>query len=207
MHVFSFCIYGKNELYYRGLKENLLLIQEHFPLWHVFIYMGISARKDLLSELMEYPNTHWFSTGCEGSVNMVWRFFAIDNPEVESMHVRDADSRCHIRDRWCIEQFMNSEHTAYTIRDNPEHQIRIMGGLWGCRKLSFNMFDLYLKSRRELLSKSSEVGYDQDFLAKFVWNRLKHSFASYGYARVEKEEHYTPIDSALPERPYCGMVE
>jgi hypothetical protein len=138
---------------------------------------------------------------------MVWRFFAIDDPRVESMHVRDADSRCHIRDRWCIDQFMNSSHLAYTIRDNPGHQIRMMGGLWGCKALPFSVRAQYLLSRRELLSKTPEFGYDQDFLAKYIWPLVRASFAAYGYARVEPDEHYTPIDPSLPTRPFCGMVE
>lgn len=207
MHVFSFCIYGTQEFYYRGLKENLLLIQEHFPEWHVFIYMGIDARKDLIEPMKSNPNTHWIPTGCAGSINMLWRFFAIDSPDVESMHVRDADSRCHIRDRWCIQQFMNSDHLAYTIRDNPEHMIRMMGGLWGCRKLSYSVFSLFLKSQTALYSKARDCGYDQDFLTRFLWDTVKHSFASYGYKRLEENEYYTPIDSTLPERPFCGMME
>ena len=207
MNVFSFCIYGESEFYYRGLRENLDLIETHYPEWHVFIYVGVGAREELLAPLRSRPNTHWFSTGCAGATNMVWRFFAIDAPGVATIHVRDADSRVHVRDRWCIDQFMKSEHLAYTIRDNAGHQIRMMGGLWGCRKLPFSVREFYLQSRKDLLSRTPEFGYDQDFLSAYLWNKLKHSFAAYGYARVEPEEHYTPIDSNLPERPYCGQVE
>jgi hypothetical protein len=207
MDVFSFCIYGPHEFYYRGLRENIELIQTYYPNSHVFTYIGNDAREDLLQSMRSYPNTHWIPTGCSGATNMVWRFFAIDDPRVTSMHVRDADSRCHIRDRWCIDQFMKSDYITYTIRDNPGHQIRMMGGLWGSRKLPFSIRKLYLASRKELLSKEPEFGYDQTFLAKYLWPLLKDSFASYGYAQVEPEEHYTPIDPSLPERPFCGMVE
>jgi hypothetical protein len=207
MHVFSFCIYGPQEWYYRGLFENLELIRTHFPDWHVFIYMGNDARDDLIAPMRSHPNTHWIPTGCAGATNMVWRFFAIDDPRVESMHVRDADSRCHIRDRWCVGQFMASSHLAYTIRDNPGHQIRMMGGLWGCKALPFSVRAQYLLSRTELLSKTPAFGYDQDFLANYIWPLVRSSFAAYGYARVESDEHYTPIDPSLPLRPYCGMIE
>lgn len=169
--------------------------------------MGDDAREDLIAPMRNHPNTHWIPTGCKGANNMVWRFFAIDDPRVETIHVRDADSRCHVRDRWCINEFMKSDYLAYTIRDNPGHQIRMMGGLWGCRKLPFSIRNVYLRSRHELLSIQPEFGYDQDFLAKFVWPLVRNSFASYGYAKVEPEEHYTPIDPSLPQRPYCGMVE
>jgi hypothetical protein len=207
MHVFSFCIYGPHHFYYRGLEENIKLIREYYPDWHIFVYVGADATQEFLHHMKLYPNTHWIPPGCSGNANMVWRFFAIDNPEVETMHVRDADSRCHVRDRWCIDKFMESSYLAYTIRDNPGHQIRIMGGLWGCRKLPFSMRHLYLKNRKAILSRPHEFGYDQDFLARCVWDCVKSSFASYGYARVESEEHYTPIDASLPDRPYCGMVE
>lgn len=207
MNVFSFCIYGDAEFYYRGLRENLDLIQTYYPEWHTFIYVGNNAREDLLERIRKYPNTHFIPTGCAGATNMVWRFFAIDDPRVATVHVRDADSRCHVRDRWCIDQFMQTNHLAYTIRDNSGHQIRMMGGLWGCRKLPFSVREVYLRSRQSLLAKKPSFGYDQDFLAQYVWPNIKHSFASYGYCKLEPEEHYTPIDPLLPLRPYCGMVE
>lgn len=207
MHVFSFCIYGTQEFYYRGLRENIELIDTHFPDWHVFIYVGVDAREDLLAPLRSLPKTHWIPTGCAGATNMVWRFFAIDDPRVETMHVRDADSRCHIRDRWCINHFMQTDHLAYTIRDNPGHQIRIMGGLWGCRRLSFSVHDLYLQSYKSLISRDPGFGYDQDFLGLYLWTHLNHSFASYGYCKLEPMEHYTPIDPSLPTRPFCGQME
>lgn len=207
MHVFSFCIYGTQEFYYRGLRENFKLIQEHYPDWHIFVYVGNNARKDLLAPMYSHPNTHWFPTGCEGADNMVWRFFAIDHPEVETMHVRDADSRCHIRDRWCINQFMNSGHLAYTIRDSSSHQIRMMGGLWGCRKLSFSLRNFYLRCREDINRRAWGFGHDQNFLGVHLWPKIRHSFASYGYAKVEEDEHYMPIDDSLPKVPHCGVME
>ena len=138
---------------------------------------------------------------------MVWRFFAIDEPGVETMHVRDADSRCHIRDRWCINQFMKSDHLAYTIRDSSSHQIRMMGGLWGCRALPFSVRELYLQHRKDIQKLVWGFGHDQNFLGLYFWPRVKHSFASYGYAKVEPDEHYTPIDESLPKTPHCGVME
>ncbi len=209
MHVFSFCIYGNGENYYRGLRENLKLIQEHYPDWHIFIYCGNDAREDFLLPMRSHPNTHWFYTGCAGASNMTWRFFAIDQPGVESMHVRDADSRCHTRDRWCIDNFMKSDHLAYTIRDSPSHEVLILGGLWGCRKLPFSIRDLYLEKYDRVIKVRSEhsAGRDQDFLVYVLFWHIRHSFASYGYKKMIPDEHYTPIDPNLPLRPYCGEIE
>jgi hypothetical protein len=73
-------------------------------------------------------------TGKIGPILMMYRFLPIDEPEVELMMVRDADSRIHVRDRWTIHEFIKSQHKAHVIRDHPYHTTPLMGGLWGLKK-------------------------------------------------------------------------
>jgi hypothetical protein len=106
---FSFCIYnGYNPLYYVGLLENIELIQKHFPEAFIYIYIGNDVPDWYVIELRVRKNVILRFTGETGPRNMIHRFFAIDEPEVDIMLVRDADSRVHWKDRWAIREFLNT---------------------------------------------------------------------------------------------------
>jgi hypothetical protein len=209
MNVFSFCIYGQKAYYYEGLLANVKLIKEQYPTWPVYIYVGKDARLDLLDDVNKaYNNIRWRETHEEGSVNMLYRFLAIDEPDVAVMHVRDADSRIHARDQWAISAFTALPHQAYTIRDHPQHNVRMMGGLWGCRRLTFRMADLVDMFRRDLHLITNEYGYDQQFLANHVYPRVAWSFVAFGdYHRSSMQETCIGFDKNLPIHPFCGQPE
>jgi hypothetical protein len=94
MNVFSFCLYGPyNARYYPGMIENIQLIHKHFPGWFVFVYVGSDVTIEMVAKLQSAPYVVVKQTGKTGIENMIERFYAIDEPDVETMFVRDADSR------------------------------------------------------------------------------------------------------------------
>jgi hypothetical protein len=90
VQVFSFCLYNPpNPLYYIGLFENVAMIQKYFPTFLVYIYIGNDVPSDTCDELRKYPNVRLHFTGETGATNMIHRFFAIDDPDVDVMIVVD----------------------------------------------------------------------------------------------------------------------
>lgn len=209
MNAFSFCIYGKNEYYYNGLIENIKLIQQYYPDYLIYIYVGNDSRMDLINDMVNlYDKIVWKYTNETGAINMIYRFFAIDDSDVKTIHVRDADSRVHERDRWGIDTFMESNVTAYTIRDNPAHNVRMMGGLWGCRKLSFSIKSLFQMYRFPLLESKNEFGYDQQFLSQFLYPQLIQSFMVFtNYCTLCDLERIVPFPDTLRKDTFCGAPE
>ena len=209
MNAFSFCIYGQNEYYYKGLAENVRMITQYYPDWLIYIYVGNESRVDFLQDIHHLSDKIvWRETHETGQVNMNYRFFAIDEQPVKTMHVRDADSRIHERDRWAIAEFMKSEKLAYTIRDNQSHGTEMMGGLWGCRKLDFSVQSLFQMYRKPLYSSENSVGYDQKFLALFMYPKLICSFIVFSnYHQLSRYEHVVPFDESLRKDVFCGMPE
>jgi hypothetical protein len=136
VNVFSFCLYGSvNPLYYTGLLENIYLIGRFFPEWKVYVYLGSDVTTDMRELLVSVPFVVVRDTHITNAENMIHRFFAIDEEEVELMIVRDADSRIHWKDRWAIQQFvLQPNYTGHIVRDNNQHRVAMMGGLWGIRK-------------------------------------------------------------------------
>ena len=171
VNVFSFCLYGPpNPRYYPvAMLQNIDLIGIHFPGWKVYIYIAPDVDPEFTRQVAMYSNVVLKPTGKLGSINMVERFFAIDEPDVDIMFVRDADSRVHYKDRWAINDFLRRpEFIAHAIRDHPEHSACMMGGMWGLRKIDkisiSNQYTLYSQNPIDC-----GYGIDQSFLKTYVY--------------------------------------
>ena len=169
MYVFSFCLYNPpNPFYYAGLLENIVLIHDHFPGWVIYVYIGNDVPESF-QEKLQSLGCRLRHTGVYGAVNMVHRFFAIDEPDVDIMLVRDADSRVHWKDRWAIQRFLESSYTFHTIRDNPEHRALLMGGLWGMRKIPNLSIRALYEKYKEGGKEKNQRNNDQNFLRTCVY--------------------------------------
>lgn len=154
VNVFSFCLFGQVSAinktveyddvqsvdivpggYYDGLTENIRLIAKHYPDWYVYVYLGDDVPEWFAQYLITtYKNVVIRRTGVKGFENTIHRFFAIDEPGVDAMFVRDCDGRIHWRDRWAINYFMKqTRKNLLIIRDHKEHNC-MLAGTWGIRK-------------------------------------------------------------------------
>lgn len=139
---------------------------------------------------------------------MIERFYAIDEPDVEVMMVRDADSRIHWRDRWCIREFMKSPYVAHTIRDNGQHTAKIMGGLWGLRKSAgISMHEAYA-SYHEDTALGWRLAHDQNFLGDVIYPKvLNRLLVHYSNGRRYTDEYAVEIPFEWTNSCFCGLTE
>lgn len=206
MYAFSFCLYNSyTPYYYDGLLENIALIQKEFPDWVIYVYIGNDVPPDF-QELLRSRGCRVRPTGVSGAINMVHRFFAIDDRDIDLMMVRDADSRVHWRDAWAIRQFVASGKMLHIIRDNKPHTVPILGGLWGMRKPSVSIRDLHTARPTGF---QIHLGYDQNFLANEIYplyrnSVLIHSSISWKFM---PDEVLTPFPFPWDPRVWCGRCE
>ena len=209
VNVFSFCLYGPQiPRYYDGMLSNIELIKTHYPTWKTYIYTGSDVTEEFIRILKSYSNVVIRPTGKTGPRNMIDRFFAIDEPDVELMEVRDADSRIHWKDRWAINQFVNSKFKVHAIRDNPCHCYPLLGGLWGMRKINgLSIRSAYEKFK--LNPTDGGIGLDQDFL-----NHCLYELLDGRVILAHVSIHYKTRKDVLVEFPfkytndiYCGRIE
>jgi hypothetical protein len=208
MNVFSFCLYGPyNDRYYPGMIQNIQLIHKYFPGWFVYVYLGSDVTPDMVSMLESTPRVIVRFTGITGIVNMVHRFFPIDDPGVDVMFVRDADSRIHSRDRWAIQRFLESPYIAHTIRDHPDHKCRLMGGLWGIRKSAgVNIHDQY--ALYEANPEYRGMSWDQDFLSSRIFPLVAPKLLAHiGPSPSFPPEKNEPFSTSWRKELYCGKIE
>lgn len=209
VNVFSFCLYGPlNPRYYPDpMNENINLVLKYFPDWKVFVYLGSDVDPRYIEHLATAPNVILRYTGVVGAANMIHRFYAIDEPGVETMLVRDADSRIHWKDRWAIRSFMKSGYWAHTIRDNSQHSTFMMGGLWGLRKeAGLNIHAEYEAFKNN--PSSIGMGHDQDFLALQIYPKImSHMLVHYSFDLRGIGEHAVEFPFKWTNDIYCGKIE
>jgi len=200
---FSFCLYGSyTEKYYQGLVENIPLIQEHYPNCEIKVYASPEA-----SVFVHELNVTLHTTPEDGSRNMSYRFLPAFTDDYEFVCVRDTDSRIHARDRWCIDTFLDSPFTTYTIRDHSCHAYLMMGGLWGCKGKIDVSPDLLV---RFVTANPNRYTLDTDFLNTYVHPLIRSSFLVFSFRHDgvlgDSTETIKMIDYPLVNQEFCGNV-
>jgi hypothetical protein len=210
MKVISFCIYGSNDKYCKGLDENLKLMQKNLNDYNAFIYVGDNVPDHWIKCYKSYEFVTLFFTNQTGLGNRISRFFAIDHNDIDIAIVRDTDSRLHERDIWTIRQFETSSFTFYTIRDHPEHRAFILGGLWGIKKdcISSKIEDLYKQYNSNNLI-FNDVQHDQNFLRDKLYSLVKDTMIIYTFnekMRMTQNENIMKIPLNIINDDFCGLV-
>jgi hypothetical protein len=179
MKVFSFCLYNSyNALYYDGLLENMAMIQKYYPDWNTYVYIGNDVLPSFAERIGNAGGIVRY-THDTGPINMIYRFLAIEEPGVELMVVRDADSRIHWKDRWAINEFVKSPYLAHSIRDCLVHCIPLLGGTWALKRdanVPIGLCFEHYKTAHSMMDETSKsIGKDQTFLNFYIWPRVRHS--------------------------------
>jgi hypothetical protein len=187
------------------MLQNIDLIGRHFPEWKVYLYTSPDVDAEFLQQVVQYSNVVLRPTGKLGIINMVERFFAIDEPDVEIMFVRDADSHVHWKDRWAIRSFLSKPHFhAHAIRDHPEHTSSLMGGLWGIRKTAkINISKQYERFMRDPIDRG--YGIDQSFLSTYVYPYIRSALLVHvGEGPAYEREHFIRFPFLFSKTFFCG---
>lgn len=209
VNTFSYCLYGGySSRYYPVLLSNIELIATYFPDWKVYIWIAPDVDQQFIRKLRSYPHVVLRETGVTGPANMIHRFYTIDEPGIDLMMVRDADSLIHWKDRWAIQEFVSSKFIAHTIRDNIEHTAPLMGGLWGIRKSSgISLRDEYAKYREDL-TRGHRLAHDQNFLYDVIYPKvLPNLLVHYSNGRGRKGENAVEFPFIWTNDIYCGRIE
>ena len=89
MYAVSFCLYGPpNPKYYDGLLRNIEQIHMHFPGWVIYVYTGADVSQPFLDRMTQ-SGVRLRPTGKTGPILMMYRFLAIDEPDIDVMMVRE----------------------------------------------------------------------------------------------------------------------
>ena len=212
--VISFCLYGNKDLYCLGLIENIDIINEKYNDWKIYVYYN-NIPNNILDILKNKNNTYLFECHHNGYKweGMFWRFYPIENENINFFLSRDVDSRISEREINLVNEWISSNKSFHIIRDHPYHNTEILGGMFGVnvkkfKELSihhnFKNINYYKEQYYHIYSKDVERWPDQDFLKKIIYPIIKNdnlSYISHENTRYSENDILIPINDN-----FIGMV-
>ena len=213
MKVFSYCIYDYDLKYYLGLIENIKIINKYYPDYYVYIYYGTNCLVNLIEKIVvTFKNIKVFPTNQNGSINMLLRYNPILDNDVEITIVRDADSEVNERDRWCIDDFLNTKNQFHynTIRDNYWHKSKLSRGMTTLCKNNINyqkLRDKYIQIiNLDNIKKNFHYGSDENVLNEYLYPIIKDNLLVYTNICAYNDEKHENINFPNNNINFVGNV-
>jgi len=207
--LFSFSLYGTDPKYTHGMIANVRQIPKHFPAAEIVIYIASDVPSDIYDQLAAFPSVRLISVERKpGTLNMLDRFMAVDEPTSNIVFIRDADSRVHERDAACIEDFMAApEKQLHIIRDHRAHRSRIMGGIWGIRRSALVALRTSMTQLLSRWSHTPNYMNDQNFLSQIVYPLFaRNAMIHDRYGWIEPPDRLTPFRVPIKDGLFVGQV-
>lgn len=188
LKIISFSVWGNSFKYLNGCIENINLAEKIYPGWTVRFYCDSEVNKDFIRQIKklgaEIVIKNTIKDNWEG---LFWRFLPASEADV--FISRDIDSRLNEREKAAVDEWLLSDKKIHCMRDHIEHNVPMLGGMWGCR-------DKVISNMEQLISQWSGNDYkgsDQDFLRTEIWpNYINTILAHDRYCNgliVDKGEH------------------
>jgi hypothetical protein len=201
MKVFSFSLWGNQPNYTKGALAVCDQVASMFPGFWCWFYVHTTVPAEVVSALHERPNVRILIMDCdlETSKPMMWRFKAIDDPSCEAMMPRDTDTRFYLREKFAIQEWLESGKTFHIMRDCPHHWERIMGGMFGTRRIKWSWSE-----KMTLWPQRGDRDYDQAFLKDVIYPLMKDDMIVHdSFYNYEEGARKFPIDFD-PEFHFVG---
>ena len=173
--VLSFSLWGNKPMYTTGAIRNAEDAKTVYPDFECWFYVHQqTVPKEIIEKLQEFDNTKLiFKTGDINDINLkprMWRFEAIDDPEVEIMMSRDTDTRFTLREKLAVDEWLNSGKNFHIMRDHPLHEQKMMAGMFGVKKIPQTR---EWKPLIDHFKPNHPYFYDQDFLRMVIYPHIK----------------------------------
>lgn len=200
----SFSIYGNLPKYTIGLLKNLELVEKIYPDWLVYIYYNNTVPYNIIEECKKYSFVRLFDMTNVNIPGMFWRFLPND---VERFISRDTDSRLSMREKYAVDEWIESNKTLHIMRDHPKwHNIKIFGGMFG---LIVNE-DLKIKIENWLIDKDKSTfnrGGDVEFLNTLYFRYLvKKDIIAHDSYFLNNYPYSKPFPTKLENYRFVGEI-
>jgi len=134
MKVLSFSLWGTAPKYIVGAIRNAELARQFYPEWRCRFYCGTSVELPWMERLASFHHVDLVRPPDAGDWrSLFWRFRAAADPGVDVAVFRDTDSRLNARERSAVDAWLASDRAVHVMRDHPQHNVPILGGMWGVR--------------------------------------------------------------------------
>jgi hypothetical protein len=206
---FSYCLYGKfNPKYYIGLQNNIKFIQSRFPKALIHIWLGSDVEESYLKDI-SLNNITIKKLDITGHELMTHRFLSIDEPNVDIMFSRDADSMISEREIEFINSFISSPFLLHTIRDHCGHFVPIMGGLFGIKKKLLKLQNLKMENIIKKIKDLNIINFDtynsDQELLKYLYINFRNFLIVHSTKNILSDPNFIKIEPPK-DNNFCGQV-
>ena len=158
-----YSVYGSNDLYIKGLYENIKMVRHFYPGWDVLVYLDKGVPKEAVDKMI--------AEGAKVEIGeyrfAASRFFAADKEEYDLFVSRDADSRIYPREVAAVADWLREDWAIlHGMRDLHGHTNPMLAGMWGARS-------------RELREKLKEV-FGSDTSMEGLYRKYRPDVSTYG---------------------------
>lgn len=190
-NIIAFSLFGNNSKYCESGILNVVEQPNLYPDWTCRFYIDDTVPDHVVARLKEHgAQVIVVDDELKKWPAPMWRFAAYDDPQVDRVIFRDADSVISAREAGAVGEWAASHLPFHLMRDGGSHTELIMAGLWGIARGAMppmhEMVADYLK-----VPPSSMHFADQFFLREYVWP----------YMRGQVMQHDSLFDFMSP-RPF-----
>ena len=202
--VISFGLYGADPKYTQGMIRNAELAPKYFPGWVVRVYTDGSSPQAVYGRIRALGGEIVVIEGVGGGIaGMFWRFLVADDAAVDRFIVRDSDSRLNLRERFAVQEWIESGKAIHSIRDHPNHERPLNGGMWGGVKGVIPDMAGKVKG----YGNRRTYGGDLDFLGGLIWPLVKHDQISHDAYSCAKFPNSRPFPTRRSDKmEHVGQV-
>jgi hypothetical protein len=206
---FSYCLYGKfNPKYYTGLQNNINFIKSRFPKALIHLWFGSDVEESYFKDI-SMNNVTIKKLDITGHELMTHRFLSIDEPNVDIMFSRDADSMISEREIEFINSFISSPFLLHTIRDHCGHFVPIMGGLFGIKKKLLQIHNLKMEDIIKKIKNLNVINFDtynsDQELLKYLYFNFRNFLVVHSTKNIYNDINFIKINPPS-DNNFCGQV-
>jgi len=171
--IISFSVWGNENKFLDGAIENAILTKRIYGGgWTARFYCDENISIDFVNKLKSLGSQVVLCKPQRGSwEGLFWRFYPASEGDVSVMISRDIDSRLNSREKYAVNEWLESDKGFHIMRDNYQHDVPILGGMWGAKRGCITE----MKSLIDLWTTFDRRGVDQDFLGQQIYPRVKNN--------------------------------
>jgi len=174
-NIIAFSLFGGNSKY---CEPAVLNVQEQpllYPHWVCRFYVDGSVPESVIGRLraggaqvvlVEGAAVQW--------PGPMWRFLALDDPQMHRVIFRDADSVISQREAGAVQQWLASGKRFHIMRDWCSHTELMLAGLWGVVAGTLPPLEQLMQHFMSAPLESRHFA-DQFFLRRLVWPYARQS--------------------------------
>lgn len=204
-NILAFSLWGSEPRYLDTLAANVVSARDLYPSWRCRIYCDRTVPATSMTNLRSMgAQIVLMPTPAIRHAGRLWRFLAADDPDVDRVLFRDADSPLTVRERVAVDDWIASDKPFHVMRDWWSHTDLVLAGMWGAAGGHLTGLARLMEAYLAKVSVPNRH-IDQQFLAGVVWPVIRNHVLTHDDLFGALGARPFPPYGRLPKGQHVGM--